>query len=308
MLLVSIIIPVYNSDTYLHKCIDSVRTQSYQNLEIIVVDDGSTDNSSLICDEYARMDTRIKVFHHENQGSALSRKFALGKSSGDYVLMVDSDDWIETIMVEKLISLAIAKSFDVVWCDVMIQTRQSRFVHHLKFNDNPNEMLKSIYQGHVPGWFWNKLIHRSQLDDLIAYKDSVFEDIFFSTQLLLKNPTMGYVSEPLYNYNRTNRSALTANKNVAINGIPNVLRCYDYLVEHNCIDDYRSSLMTFILKIKIAFINDKRLIDAQTFFPSAHKNIRNYPIKFPYSLIYWIGMNLGVLGRKFLNLYLYIVR
>lgn len=308
MLLVSIIISVYNSDTYLHKCIDSVRTQSYQDLEIIVVDDGSTDNSSLICDEYARMDTRIKVFHHENQGSALSRKFALGKSSGDYVLMVDSDDWIEPIMVEEMLSLAIKKKLDVVWCDVMIQKRQSRFVHHLKFNNNPKEMLKSIYQGHVPGWFWNKLIHRSLLEDLIAYKDSVFEDIFFSTQLLLKNPRMGYVAEPFYYYNRTNSTALTSGGDVTTKGIPNILHCYDYLVQHDCLVEYRNSLFTLIMKAKIALINNNRIIEAQSLFPVSHKNISNYPIKLPYSLIYWIGMNLGLIGRRLLLFYLYIVR
>lgn len=308
MLLVSIIIPVYNTELYLRRCLDSVISQTYPNLEIILVDDGSTDCSSTICEEYTSKDTRIKVFHQDNRGSALSRKFAIDISKGDYILMVDSDDWVEKAMVEKMLAQAIEKSLDVVWCDVMIQMRHSQTIHHIKFDHDPAEMLKSIYQGQVPGWFCNKLIRSSLLDDLIAYKDSVLEDIFFSTQLLLKNPQMGYVAEPLYNYNRTNSTALTANKNVAIKGIPNILRCYDYLIEHNCIEDYRSSLMTFILKIKIAFINDKRLIDAQTFFPSAHKNIRNYPIKFPNSLIYWIGMNFGVIGRQFLNLYLYIVR
>ena len=120
MQLVSIIIAVYNTESYLHKCIDSVINQTYKNLEIILVDDGSTDNSSTICDEYARKDTRIKCFHQENQGLALSRKLGITQSHGDFILTVDSDDWIEPTMVEKMLSEAIDNDFDVVWCDVMI--------------------------------------------------------------------------------------------------------------------------------------------------------------------------------------------
>lgn len=206
-------------------------------------------------------------------------------------------------MVEKMLAQAIEKSLDVVWCDVMIQMRHSQTIHHIKFDHDPAEMLKSIYQGQVPGWFCNKLIRSSLLDDLIAYKDSVLEDIFFSTQLLLKNPRMGYVAEPLYIYNRMNNAALTANRNVVINGIPNIVHCYDYLVECDCLEEYKSSLAKLILKAKIALINEKRLVEAQSFFAFANKSIRNYPIKFPYSLIYWIGLNLGILGRFIFKTY-----
>ena len=182
MQLVSIIIAIYNTESYLHRCIDSVINQTYKNLEIILIDDGSTDNSSAICDEYARRDPRIKCFHQENQGSALSRKFAITQSHGDFVLTVDSDDWIEMTMVEKMLFEAIDNSIDVVWCDAMIHTQKQKNIHHLKYNNNPKEMLKAIYQRKVHGWFWNKLIHRSFIEDLIADKESILEDFFFSTQ------------------------------------------------------------------------------------------------------------------------------
>ena len=181
MQLVSVIIALYNTESYLQRCIDSVINQTYKNLEIILVDDGSTDNSSAICDEYARMDPRIKCFHQGNQGPALSRRFAITQSHGDFVLTVDSDDWIEPTMVEKMLFEAIDNSIDVVWCDVMIHTQKQKFIHHLKFVNNPKELLKDIYQGKVPGWFCNKLIHKSLLKNLIAYKESVLEDIFFFT-------------------------------------------------------------------------------------------------------------------------------
>lgn len=304
MQLVSIIIAIYNTESYLHRCIDSVINQTYKNLEIILVDDGSTDNSAAICDEYARKDLRIKCFHQENQGLQLSRKFAISNSHGDFVLTVDSDDWIELTMVEKMLFKAIDNDFDVVWCDVMIHTQEQQFIHHIKFDNNPKEMLKAIYQGKNQGWFWNKLIRRSFLEDLIAYKESMLEDFFCSTQLLLKSPQMGYIAEPLYNYNRTNSEALTASgKNVWITGIPNIQHCYEYLVYNHSWDEFKAAFSRLILKVKIDLLKSHRYIDAQSFYPFANSNIKNYPINFPYSIVYWLGLNLGLFGRIILRLY-----
>ena len=303
MPLVSIIIAIYNTESYLHRCIDSVINQTYQNLEIILVDDGSTDNSSTICDEYARKDHRVRCFHQENQGSALSRKFAVTQSHGDYVLTVDSDDWIEQAMVERMLFEAINNSIDVVWCDVMIHTQKQQYIHYIKFDNNPKEMLKSIYQGKNPGWFVNKLIRRSFLEDLIAYKESVLEDIFFSTQLLLKSPRMGYIAEPFYNYDRTNCKAQTAAKYVMTKGIPNIRHCYKYLVYNHCWDEYKDAFSTLILKVKIDLLTNHQYSEAQTFYPFANSNIKNYPINSPYSYVYWLGLNLGLFGRIILRIY-----
>ena len=307
MQLVSIIIAIYNTESYLHRCIDSVINQTYKNLEIILVDDGSTDNSSAICDEYARKDSRVKCFHQENQGSALSRKFAITQSHGDFVLIVDSDDWIESTMVEKMLFKAIDNNFDVVWCDVMIHTQNQQFIHHLKFVNNPKEMLKAIYQGKVPGWFWNKLIHKSLLEELIAYKESVLEDIFFSTQLLLKSPRMGYIAEPLYNYNRINSKALTVGKLVLINGIPNIRHSYKHLVDNHRWDEFKTTFSILILRVKIDLLTNHRYSEAQSFYPFANSNINSYPINSPYSYVYWLGLNLGFLGRIILRIYFFSV-
>ena len=92
---VSIIIPVYKVEKYIHRCVDSVLNQTYKNLEILLVDDGSPDNCCAICDEYAIKDTRIRVFHKENGGQSSARNLALDNMTGDYVMFVDSDDYIE---------------------------------------------------------------------------------------------------------------------------------------------------------------------------------------------------------------------
>lgn len=100
--LISVIVPVYNVEKYLHKCINSILNQTYKNLEIILIDDGSTDNSGKICDEYALKDNRIKVIHKENGGLSSARNAGLDICSGDYIGFVDSDDYIAEDMYEYL--------------------------------------------------------------------------------------------------------------------------------------------------------------------------------------------------------------
>ena len=98
--LVSVIIPVYNVEKYLHQCLDSVLNQSYKNLEIILVDDGSTDRCGEICDLYAHRDPRIKVFHQENKGLSRARNTGLSQVCGKYITFIDSDDWLKTDAIE----------------------------------------------------------------------------------------------------------------------------------------------------------------------------------------------------------------
>ena len=119
-LLVSIIIPVYNSEAFLDRCIQSVINQSYKNLEIILVNDGSPDSSKQICDNYAAIDNRIKVIHKNNGGLVSSRKAGLKLSTGDYVLYIDGDDWIELNLIEHYIDQVLKFNADVVVSSHMV--------------------------------------------------------------------------------------------------------------------------------------------------------------------------------------------
>ena len=100
--LISIVIPVYNVENYLNRCIESIISQTYENIEIILINDGSKDNSLLICKEYKNKDKRIKVIDKKNEGVSIARNIGVEKSSGKYVIFVDSDDWIEKTFVENL--------------------------------------------------------------------------------------------------------------------------------------------------------------------------------------------------------------
>ena len=113
--LLSIIVPVYNAEQYLQRCIKSIINQSYKNLDIILVDDGSTDDSGIICNSF-QDDGRVKVFHTLNKGQASARNLGLEQAKGDYITFVDDDDWIDSNMYEKLIKCAVQSNLSIVGC------------------------------------------------------------------------------------------------------------------------------------------------------------------------------------------------
>ena len=114
---VSIIVPVYNVELYLSKCIDSILAQSFTDWECILVDDGSKDSSGKICDEYALKDTRIKVIHQTNKGVSVARQVGIDNASGEYSIHIDPDDWVEPNMLEELYNKAKTDDADMVICD-----------------------------------------------------------------------------------------------------------------------------------------------------------------------------------------------
>jgi len=126
---VSIIIPVYNTQKYLHECIKSVINQTYKDIEIILIDDGSTDKSGKICEKYSMDDKRIRVFHTSNNGLSHARNFGIDNSSGEYIMFQDSDDFVELNMIEDMINEALKKNSDLVICG------------HKQFFDKPENKI-----------------------------------------------------------------------------------------------------------------------------------------------------------------------
>gem|GEM_PF-1000070 len=208
---ISIIIPVYNVADYISKCLDSVINQTYDNLEILVIDDGSTDASGKICDEYAIKDSRINVFHIEHGGnSAVPRNVGLNYMTGEYVGFVDSDDRIEADMYEKLHSAI--KGVDIAVCNYFTETASSSNealnIKKVKRNIlSTRDMLRlplmSNYFAGFGGYVWNKLF-RAELFDNFRFDESIYRasDVLLYTKLVASSNVTGkYIKEPLYRYN-----------------------------------------------------------------------------------------------------------
>ena len=113
-ILVSVIVPVFNVEKFLEKCVSSITNQTYKNLEILLVDDGSTDNSGTICDNFSKNDNRLKVFHKKNGGLSDARNYGIERATGSYIMFIDSDDWIENDTIELLLDKTIEEKSDIV--------------------------------------------------------------------------------------------------------------------------------------------------------------------------------------------------
>lgn len=204
------IIPVYNVEKYLHRCLDSVIAQTYQNLEIICVDDGSIDESGRICDQYAVRDARIKVIHQENQGLSAARNRDLDAAEGEYIAFVDSDDYILEGMYKKMLDKLLDYSVDLCVCQWQYEFSDGRQVVKKK-NIDPTiygcktslEFARFLYRGNYENGVvvaaWNKLYRRALLDK-IRFEGRIHEDEAFCGRIMAKNISVYVMEEQFYVY------------------------------------------------------------------------------------------------------------
>ena len=205
----SIIVPVYKVEEYLGECVDSLLSQTIDDYEIILVDDGSPDNSGKIADEYAAANPdMIRVLHIDNGGQGRARNFALDIAKGDFVGFVDSDDWVTHDMYEKMYTRAAETGADVVVCDFM-----ERFV------DGRESVLPASLQDNwlgSAGSSCNKIFRRSLVGALRFPVGLWYEDFYFSAVMLLRSKHTEFIAEPLYIYRRGQESTMH-NNNAAKN-------------------------------------------------------------------------------------------
>lgn len=301
---ISVIIPIYNTEKYLCKCLDSIVAQTYTKWEAVLVNDGSTDNSGIICDEYAKKDTRFKVIHQQNSGVVNARNNAIAKASGEFLAFVDSDDFIEATMLEEMVYAAVNKNADVVWCDVMVILREGGKVCNIKIEQDPFKTLKKLITGEIPGWMCNKLIKKSFWDNCKIITDEsavILEDTFISIQMMNNTPNMTTVNKPLYNYVRTNENSATYDGNI-IKAEKNISHIYNYLKQNKiyniCEKEFTDMALTFKIQLLKQDINK-----AYNFYPFAHRKFRNFRFPFEISLFYWIAFNSGFIGKKLFKLH-----
>ncbi|WP_304330698.1 glycosyltransferase family 2 protein [Phocaeicola plebeius] len=216
--MISIIIPIYNVEMYIKECIDSVLMQTYQNFEILLIDDGSTDSSGKLCDEIALTDFRIKVFHKSNGGSASARNYGMEKAVGEYIIFLDSDDyWIEKNILSLLVEKAKSDNLDVVRGEyINVDERGNRLytpnllAESLNFRDlvfGSFEMVKYIVNGNFFSWLF--MFRRSALDHLRFDENRKFqEDIDFAVKIFSRNLRCGYLPIQFYAYRKRENSIM----------------------------------------------------------------------------------------------------
>lgn len=210
--MISVIVPVYNVEKYINRCIDSIIAQTYRDLEIILVDDSSTDKSGNICDKYAQLDNRIKVIHKKNGGVSACRNTGVEHAVGEYISFVDSDDYIEPDMMELLISTI--GNCDMATCGAYndyVNNSVSQYSREdLSFETDNKTAFRLILEGNlVPAALWNKLIKSNIAKQLSFPIGRIYEDIFYTNALMQMIKTVRINTAPKYHYFHREQSLTT---------------------------------------------------------------------------------------------------
>ena len=202
--LVSVIVPVYKAEKWLHRCVDSILAQTMEDFELLLIDDGSPDRCGVICDEYVTKDSRVRVFHKENGGVSSARALGVKEANGEYSIHVDSDDYLAVNMLEDMVAKAQELNCDVLMCDYYekrgdVVTYKRQQPRSLK----SNEILKEMLVCDIHGSLWNKLVrHRLYEEfDLKFYENiNAREDLLIWVQLFSKDIKVGYINKAYYYY------------------------------------------------------------------------------------------------------------
>lgn len=207
--LISVIVPVFGVEAYLPKCLDSIIHQSYSNLEIVLVDDGSTDSCPQICDDYAKRDSRVRVIHKEHGGLSSARNAGLDVANGDFIAFADSDDWLELDMYEQMMTAAVENRADLVTCDVNKWMFGRNRYHTISGNtgkwtiieDNDELFCHIIILNPILSFVvWNKLFRRSIIGDTRFKVGQCYEDVYFDRIVLMRVRKCVSIDKALYNY------------------------------------------------------------------------------------------------------------
>jgi len=307
--LVSIIIPVYNTKEYLEVCVNSVRNQTYKNIEIILIDDGSENETAQLCDEISKSDSRIKVHHQKNGGLSAARNKGITLSTGKYIMFVDSDDYIHSQMVQKLYEWLVSHNADVAVCDY---ERVKEFATEVpekllsaseeKIYEN-EEILDRIYSAEYVKYIvcWNKLYKRELITDIQFPINRIHEDEFFTPRVLQKAQKAVWLNEKLYYYviregslsksglEKSSRHKLLCMKENAL-FFKSINACHAYQKESI---RYLKAIIYFSGQFyKKLPTSKERLGELHNEFESFYKSYEGPKIKTIYTISFWAFLNM----------------
>lgn len=254
---ISISVPVYNAEKYLRQCLDSLVGQTIQEIEIILVNDGSTDGSESICREYAENDSRIKLICKENGGLATARQTALEASCGQFFCVCDADDWYEPNMCEKLYNKAIETCADVVFCDYVSEygigvNRNTCYGKDVP--DSRHQIASDVMNGLFPCNIWSKMIKREVFSNYnLSWQAGINmgEDFLITLKLLQCPVKIVYLPECLYHYRRMPGEDSYTNR-VTIDSYNQMLRIQEWMECNYDRNSYKKGLNHYLINIAFA--------------------------------------------------------
>lgn len=281
--MITIIVPVYNAAATLSRCVDSILHQSFRDFELLLIDDGSTDRSTLMCDDFARQDSRVRVFHKPNGGVSSARNVGLDNARGEWITFVDSDDWIEESMYSEMYDRLILTHADIAYCDI-----------RMVFKDHESVWKAAQYSPHRAlflnrfnlSWtsLWNMVINKelfSTYNIRCPQHIAFAEDYHVSVRLMYYAHKVCHVDKPFYNYNRTNEtsvlhtlSPMNYDEECWVN-----LDIIRFFKEKGMYDECAKTLNWRLLRSIQEFVLDRKTYSK---FLSTHPDCRKYIWSCPY--------------------------
>lgn len=254
---ISIITAVYNMENYIHRCIDSIINQTFKDFELIIINDGSTDKSGEICNQYAQNDKRIKVYHKSNGGVASARELGTNEAKGIFSIHIDPDDWIEENMLEEMYNQIILSKTDILITDYYVDTAQTNIYKKQEPRSlAPNDLLSDLIQGKFFGGLCHKLIRHSLYSQYnIHYLKGInyCEDFLIWAQLLQYPITISYLDKAFYHYCIDNTNSISRKYTI---DTYNIRKKFFFTLKGIVPQNLKESLINVAINIKIeAFIN-----------------------------------------------------
>lgn len=292
--MISVIVPVYNVERYLARCIESILSQTYTDFELLLIDDGSKDKSGSICDEYALKDSRIRVFHKPNGGVSSARNVGLDNARGQWVAFCDSDDWLDKSMYKEMCDKLVQEQANIVYCDINMVFENYQKVYKSAIYSSQ----KTIFLNNFIASEWtslcNVVVKRSLIEvNKIRCPEGIAfaEDYHVSTRLMFFANKICYIDKPLYYYNRENSTSALhtfSPQNYEKERWVN-LDVINFFKESGTYDDYAVTLSWKLLKSIQDYVLDKKTYDKFLLtHPDSHKYIWNCPyINFKIKIMMW---------------------
>lgn len=281
MIKVSVIIPVYNVEPYLVRCLNSILDQTYTNIEIILVDDGSSDNSPKICEDFANKDERIAVIHKKNGGQAEARNLGIEVCKGDYISFVDSDDWIEPTYIEELLKTAQKADADIAICDLkrVYSYENEKFTQKkCQQNYTPIEAIRRLFLKREVSFIGPVCkIYKRHLFNNIRFPVGKFhEDEFFSYKIFNNATKIAYTSEILYYYYQ--RADSTMGTPHPYDLLEAEEKQFDFILKHDMTDAQASQARLICWQILYIFSNNpSKQLKAKLRYYAKHLKIQENP-------------------------------
>lgn len=294
--MITVIVPVYNTAPYLDRCISSILSQSFRTFELILVDDGSADNSGEICDHYAQKDSRVKVIHKANGGVSSARNIGLDQAKGEWITFVDSDDWVHEDFLKNRYERAVADDADVAYCDLeLVYGDRREYCRAAEIDPKEDSQVNS--------WIRSKttyspilLIKKELLDKYhLRFLPGVrlCEDLNLIIKIILYSKKTVHVKEALYYYNQQNKESTMHNPHLYWGDLQLAFSdLIDTFKANGVYDRYKEGISWCILEYKFFSIMNKEhsFDELRDYYPETHKYI-------------WSNVFLNLKSKVFLTLY-----